>query len=478
MVAICSTHVNPDSFFEGIADLLRYHKKVTNFVPILEAKVPMMEFEYDSVPINLMCAQLPRMEVPVDLDILDDEVLAGIEVDSDVMSLNGPRTTELLIRAVPNYPVFVEVLRCVRLWAKRRALYSHKRGFLGGVNWAILAAFCCKLHPKGTPASILHKFFFWMKQWSWPKPLHIRSVQTELEARLGHKNWDAWTSPNDMMPILTPAFPCFNSSFNVCWSTLKTMKDEFDRGFTHANLAMKDPQYGWQRLFETSDFFIRYTCYLQISLSAADVDRHRAWSGWVEARLRKLVLLLEDYTFVTNITPHPNTFMRGCLEGEAEGSYYFIGFDVDQDQLYREPYVEAVEQKVVQEEETPKPQAPKKEIDNITTPKGDTVQKTNKDPVRVSNKIDDVLHETETDANNTTLEETATKALHPLEGEGLVHEMNWQIDCTSFIDNEESEPSLPSSLFYSFSAHHIALLILLYCIQFNIQYAHKRCHHY
>lgn len=82
------------------------------------------------------------------------------------------------------------MLRCVRMWAKRRGLYSNKLGFLGGVNFALLAAFVCKLHPNAPAASVLHKFFWWMKNWSWPKPITLCNI---TDAGLGHACW----SPND-----------------------------------------------------------------------------------------------------------------------------------------------------------------------------------------------------------------------------------------------------------------------------------------
>ena len=45
--------------------------------------------------------------------------------------------------------------------------------------------------------------------------------------------WDPRINPSDkyhLMPIITPAYPQQNSTFNVTHSTLAVMKEEFKRG--------------------------------------------------------------------------------------------------------------------------------------------------------------------------------------------------------------------------------------------------------
>jgi poly(A) polymerase len=78
------------------------------------------------------------------------------------------------------------------------------------------------------------------------------------------------------MPIITPAYPAMNSTYNVSESTIRILKEEFKRG---AEVTMKIEQgtLPWTALFEKSDFFTRYKAYVQVDAFAATEEEHRKW---------------------------------------------------------------------------------------------------------------------------------------------------------------------------------------------------------
>lgn len=183
-------------------------------------------------------------------------------------SVNGSRVTDDILRLVPNIPSFRIALRCVKLWAQRRAVYSNMMGFLGGVAWAMLVARVCQLYPNACGATIISRFFSILHQWyvlflwkfcphmellpqslnieltllvlnlymfrPWPQPILLKPIE---EGPLQVRVWNPKLYPADKahrMPIITPAYPSMCSTHNVTDSTKAVMLSEFKdgKGFT------------------------------------------------------------------------------------------------------------------------------------------------------------------------------------------------------------------------------------------------------
>ena len=211
------------------------------------------------------------------------ELLRNLE-QKCVRSLNGCRVTDDILDLVPNHESFKLALRAIKLWAKKRGIYSNVLGYLGGVSWAMLVARTCQLYPRAAAATVVHKFFLVFSQWPWPKPMLLRN-NSEDSGNLGFPVWDPRVNPADryhIMPIITPSYPQQNSTFNVTQSTKAVMIQEFK----HALDVCESIQRGkseWKELFEPVAFFAKYRHFLVLVASSQP-----RWLGLVESKIRHL----------------------------------------------------------------------------------------------------------------------------------------------------------------------------------------------
>ncbi|XP_057960503.1 nuclear poly(A) polymerase 1 isoform X2 [Malania oleifera] len=296
-----------EDFFGKLHSMLDDMPEIEELHPVPDAHVPVMKFKFNGVSIDLLYAQLALWVIPEDLDISQESILQNVD-EQTVRSLNGCRVTDQILFLVPNIQNFRTALRCMKFWAKRRGVYSNVAGFLGGINWALLVARICQLYPNALPSMLVSRFFRVFTQWRWPNPVMLCSIE---EGTLGLPIWDPRRNVKDrhhLMPIITPAYPCMNSSYNVSTSTLRIMTEEFQRGNDICE-AMEINRADWINLFEPFLFFEAYKNYLQIDITAGNDDDLRNWKGWVESRLRLLTLKIErDTRGVLQCHPHPGNF--------------------------------------------------------------------------------------------------------------------------------------------------------------------------
>ncbi|XP_072999052.1 nuclear poly(A) polymerase 1-like isoform X1 [Typha latifolia] len=316
-----------EDFFTELHNMLAEMSEVTELHPVPDAHVPVMGFKFSGVSIDLLYAKLSLWVIPEDLDISQDSILQNAD-EQTVRSLNGCRVTDQILCLVPNIQTFRTTLRCMRFWAKRRGVYSNVSGFLGGINWALLVARICQLYPNALPSMLVSRFFRVYTQWRWPNPVMLCDIE---EGVLGLPVWDPRKNFRDrlhQMPIITPAYPCMNSSYNVSSSTLRVMTEEFQRGYDICE-AMEAGRADWDTLFEPYPFFDSYKHYLEIDVTAENEDDLRKWKGWVESRLRTLTLKIEKHTFgMLQCHPHPGDFSD---KSRPLHCFYFMGLQRKQD---------------------------------------------------------------------------------------------------------------------------------------------------
>ena len=290
----------------GIPWLLRQQPNITDVISLSNTYthnrmlVSIIKFKCDNVQFDVLMSRLPSEFISQDLS---DYNLLQIQNhwqgcdDEDIISLNGPRTALEILRRVPHVENFRTLLRCIKMWARRRGIYSSIVGFPGGVAWAIMCAKIVQSYPLNFNAiMLLQSFFDFYNNWDFNDAVTIapfveeRNSATFSSARLSHAD--------NCRPvrIITPTYPAANSTFNMSHSSLAVLKNEIKR----ACMIIQSICSGGKmqeidtlsQLFE-QDFFSLYENYVQVEMATFGKELIKCQSGYHMSKLRKLVEKLE-----------------------------------------------------------------------------------------------------------------------------------------------------------------------------------------
>lgn len=305
-LCVAPRHVDRSDFFSSFYEKLKLQEEVKDLRAVEDAFVPVIKLCFDGIEIDILFARLALQTIPEDLDLRDDSLLKNLDIRC-IRSLNGCRVTDEILHLVPNIDNFRLTLRAIKLWAKRHNIYSNILGFLGGVSWAMLVARTCQLYPNAIASTLVHKFFLVFSKWEWPNPVLLKQPE---ECNLNLPVWDPRVNPSDryhLMPIITPAYPQQNSTYNVSVSTRMVMVEKFKQG-----LAITDEillgKAEWSKLFESPNFFQKYKHYILLLASAPTEKQRLEWVGLVESKIRILVGSLEKNEFITLAHVNPQSF--------------------------------------------------------------------------------------------------------------------------------------------------------------------------
>ncbi|KAF1792794.1 Poly(A) polymerase [Phytophthora cactorum] len=353
-VCVAPWHVTHDDFFGSFCRLLEQTPGVSHLAPVPSAYVPLISLSFLGVRMDLLFARLPVSSVESNQNIDSDHMLVGVH-ETSMKALNAPRVSSMLLCLVPRRREYRIVLRAVRAWARRRGIYS--------ANWATW------------PAKIFVRFFQVLSEWQWPQPVMLNMI---YDAGLGFDMWDPRQSVFDrshIMPIITPAYPHMNSSVQVSQPTFSVIYEEcgiavgiskpfpiaapspeessesdlkaavvcmatsmpsFDQPL-NAVQSREDDLEGiqalgeagaWDKLFQSSNFFIRYGSYMVFNFQADTESAMHKWGKFVQSRLRKLVDNLHHMSPVSRVHAFPCYFPHTCdSEREGPGSCMFIGIE-------------------------------------------------------------------------------------------------------------------------------------------------------
>lgn len=324
-LCVAPRHVERSDFFQSFVEKIKLQDGIRNVRAVEDAFVPVIKFEYLKIEIDLVFARLPLQCIPDNLDLRDDSRLKNLDIRC-IRSLNGCRVTDEILHLVPNRNTFRITLRAIKLWAKKRGIYSNILGFLGGVSWAMLVARTCQLYPNAAASTLVHKFFLVFSKWEWPNPVLLKHPE---DSNLNLPVWDPRVNPADrfhLMPIITPAYPQQNSTFNTSTSTRAVMMEEFRHGLA-VTYEILQGKADWMKLFEPPNFFQKYKHYIVLIATTSSEEHHLEWFGLVESKIRVLVGNLERNEFITLAHVNPQSFPGNrelCKDNESM-SMWFLG---------------------------------------------------------------------------------------------------------------------------------------------------------
>ncbi|XP_058234952.1 poly(A) polymerase alpha isoform X2 [Hemibagrus wyckioides] len=305
-LCVAPRHVDRSDFFTSFYEKLKEQEEVKDLRAVEEAFVPVIKLCFDGIEIDILFARLALQTIPENLDLRDDSLLKNLDIRC-IRSLNGCRVTDEILHLVPNIENFRLTLRAIKLWAKRHNIYSNILGFLGGVSWAMLVARTCQLYPNAVASTLVYKFFLVFSKWEWPNPVLLKQP---VECNLNLPVWDPRVTPSDryhLMPIITPAYPQQNSTYNVSVSTRNVMVEEFRQGLAIMDEILQNKA-DWAKLFDSPNFFQKYKHYIVLLASAPTEKQHLEWVGLVESKIRILVGSLEKNEFITLAHVNPQSF--------------------------------------------------------------------------------------------------------------------------------------------------------------------------
>ncbi|KAL9912647.1 poly(A) polymerase beta isoform X2 [Glossina fuscipes] len=319
-LCVAPRNIERSDYFSSFFELLKKQSEVTECRAVEEAFVPVIKMNFDGIEIDLLFARLSLKEIPDDFDLRDDNLLKNLDPRS-VRSLNGCRVTDEILSLVPNIENFRLALRSIKLWAKKHGIYSNSLGYFGGVTWAMLVARTCQLYPNATASTLVHKFFLVFSRWKWPHPVLLKHPDN---VNLRFPVWDPRVNASDryhLMPIITPAYPQQNSTFNVSESTKKVILAEFNRGMATTDEIMLG-RATWDKLFEAPSFFYKYRHFIVLLVNSQTADDHLEWCGLVESKVRLLIGNLErnQHISLAHVNPKCFEYKKGSNNNNSSSS--------------------------------------------------------------------------------------------------------------------------------------------------------------
>ena len=164
-----------------------------------------------------------------------------------------------------------------------------------------MVAYICKQNPTLQTCQLLNTFFIYYRhrEWSQENPISLGEIKNDPELvqfPIGDPKLFYNPQERAFFPIITPAFPSMNSTFNVSKTTRNIMITELEKAMEitkHIMTNKESSKISWKRLFKRFPFFKAYNHFVQIQILSRTKDIHQKWKGYCESKIRKLLSNLE-----------------------------------------------------------------------------------------------------------------------------------------------------------------------------------------
>lgn len=127
----------------------------------------------------------------------------------------------------------------------------------------MLVARTCQLYPNATASTLVQKFFLVFSLWTWPSPVLLKHPDND---GFRFPVWNPCVNVSDsyhLMPVITPAYPQQNSTYNVSESSKKVIMMEINRGKSTIDEIMLG-RASWDSLYEPPSFFSRQVFFMYL----------------------------------------------------------------------------------------------------------------------------------------------------------------------------------------------------------------------
>ncbi|HAS41420.1 MAG TPA: poly(A) polymerase [Microscillaceae bacterium] len=272
--------MSKDTFFKHLQAALT--EVAQNSHLVTDARVPTLKLQLQNIQFDLLAVQTPFFPQPLN----QSQVTHFGQFDElSWQSLVGYLEAQQIIQVATqkvSLELFQDLVRTIRLWAKRKQLTGNAFGFFGNISWAIVAAKTCQHLPDEVEIpleNLVRHFFQNLDKQDWANPL---SLQMSSYVVRKHRDW---------MPIVSSIPPYKNTTRNLTRSTAQTIQQAITQACQQ--LAAED-KVDWKTFFTSVDIPMQYDHLLMMELESNDEATLQIALGDLEGSLLGVILGLEQ----------------------------------------------------------------------------------------------------------------------------------------------------------------------------------------